>query len=480
MRAMTKRTRSILFIIVTVLFLTAAPLTVLYSLGWRVDWKEGRAIKVGLLYLQISPRGSEIYLNGKLSDKTNIIFNSATIGNLLPGKYLVEVKRDGYYPWQKTLEIKEKEATEAKNILLIPQDPGFSTLTKGVKDFYFSPDGKKIILKDLPGPQDDKAAGRSITEAWALKLFDTKNNIKSRLVGEKSKPLIGNNELMNLKFSSDSKTLLLEIANNEQLEYYLLDISEDPAILTPLDFLDTSLDFNNTYFNPRNPKRLLTLSGGNLLEIDFEKKEVSQQLAGNVVSFSIHNDNLYYIDSTGFVFRINLMFETKDKISKDPFPVKEETGYAINGVNSFAALLEGKDLYAFDSDGSFKKISSSADGFSFSSDGKKMAFWGNNELWVLYLDKKNDQPIQKKGDLVFLTRFSEGISDVFWLNNSYLVFNENSKIKVAETDDRDKVNIAEFGSLSQISKLFWNNSDKKIYLLDKNTLYNSNRLIPWY
>ena len=456
-------------------------MTALYSLGWRVDWKEGRVIKVGLFYFQILPRTSEIFLNGKLSDKTNIIFNSATIGNLLPGKYQVEVRKEGFYPWQKTLEIKEKEATEARNILLIPKDPGFSTLTKGVKDFYFSPDGKKIILKDLPGPQDDKVLGQSVNEAWALKLFDTKNNVKSRLIGEKSKPLTGKNELINLKFSSDSKTLLLEIAQNEQLKYYLLDINEDPAVLSPLDPLNISLDFNNTYFNPRNPKRLLTLSQGEIIEIDFEGKEEPKQLAEGVISFSINKDSLYYIDNTGLVFRINLMFETKDKINKDPFPLKKETEYIINGVDSFAVLLEGKDLYFFDgTDNSPKKISSSAEGFSFSSDDKKMVYWGNSELWVLFLDRKNDQPFQQKGDLVFLTRSSEKVSSIFWLTSHYLIFNENSKIKVAEIDNRDKLNIVEFDSFSSISKFFWNNNEKKIYLLDDNILYSSNRIVPWY
>ena len=79
--------------------------------------------------------------------------------------------------------------------------------------------------------------------------------------------------------------------------------------------------------------------------------------------------------------------------------------------------------------------------------------------------------------LIIIIRYSEKIGDVWWLNNNYLIFNVQNKIKIAETDDRDKINVvdlAEFGN----PKLFWSKNYKKLFLLSSNTLYSLGDLLP--
>lgn len=96
----------------------------------------------------------------------------------MPKKYKIQIRKDGYYSWQKDLEIKEKEVTEAKNIILIPESPNFHILINEVKEFWFTPEGKNIILKEYTlSPINNKSS-------WSLKLYNLENELKSHLVSE--------------------------------------------------------------------------------------------------------------------------------------------------------------------------------------------------------------------------------------------------------------------------------------------------------
>ena len=69
-------------------------------------------------------------------DKTDIFFGSTLIDNLLPGEYKIEIRREGYHNWEKTLTIEKRKVTEAKNIILIPENPIFNLLAENVKELF--------------------------------------------------------------------------------------------------------------------------------------------------------------------------------------------------------------------------------------------------------------------------------------------------------------------------------------------------------
>lgn len=348
---MTKKARNILFLICFLLFLLVAPLVFFYSQGYRFDFYSKKISQTGGLFLKVSPKSVEVYLDGELKNKTDFFFGSLLISNLLPRKYQVQIKKEGYHSWQKNLEIKEKEVTEVKNIVLIPKEPNFRLLEKDINNFYFSPDGKKIIFRTSTQPPSDKEKG------WALKLFDLERNVKSHLVGEKdlSKKMA---ELLNLNFSPNSKEVSLEIGVEEKIKYFTLEIEEIPPLL----------------------------------------KEVKE---------------------------LPLSFEEKNlKISPDL---------------------------------------------------KKMIEFNDYEIWVLFLD--DDPPTaHREGDRVFIARFSEKLGDVFWYTPYYLLFNTGGQIKIAEIDERDRINIVGLAEFKN-PKIFWNQTDKKLYVLSEGNLYVSERLI---
>jgi len=440
---MTRGARKILFFVFFLIFLLIAPLMILYYQGYRFDFEKKSLTQTGGLFLKVIPKQAEIYLNGKLVKKTDFFFGSALIENLLPKKYLVEVKKNGYFSWKKDLEIKEREVTEAKNIVLFSKNPNFSILTKdtpsGYPNFWFSPDGKKMILKE-----DQEGT-------WALKLYDLDRSVKSHLIAgtDLSRQ---ESELFDLKFSEDSKEIYLDVGMKEQEKKFALKLDKVPPILSEMEITPP-------------PE--------------------------NILASQTFNGNLYYLDNFGHLFK------NEEKLTEKPFPVKAETEYKLSIFPEYIFLQEGETLYLFNPDSKlFEKFFEKINRLKISPDNKKLLFFSDSEIWVLFLKEKLTRPSKKAGEKILLVRLSEKIESAFWLNSDYLIFNARDKIKIAEIDERDKLNIVDLVEFPPTTfekertfdrdklqsgggpEIFFNQTDKKLYVLADGILYSSEILPP--
>jgi len=123
----------------------------------------------------------------------------------------------------------------------------------------------------------------------------------------------------------------------------------------------------------------------------------------------------------------------------------------------------------------FEKFFENLNSLKISPDLKKLVYFSNYEIWILFLKDSDPPAIHRKGDRVFFVRLSEKIDNVFWLNSDYLIFNAGNKIKIAEIDDRDRINIVDFAEVKE-PEIFFNKSNKKLYLLSDENLYRSEAL----
>jgi hypothetical protein len=455
------------------LFFLIAPAVVLYSQGWRFDPQTKHFTKTGAFFFKITPKTAQIYLNDKLTKKTDFLSGTAYIENLLPKKYKVTVRKTGYLNWEKNLEIKEQKPTEVKNIVLIPAKVNFNLLSKGIEKVFPSSDGKKVILK------------KKTKDGWSLSLFDLNKNVQSSLI-EKS------GELLDLKASEDFTKLILQISTNENFEYYLLDLGKDTNNLISLDFLGK--DIESISFNPRDNQSLFFISseiknnaGGEnknsteknfLYEANYTNKEIRGPLLSNIVSYEISGDVIYYVENTGFLYKSGLSFDSKDRINVEPLEIKNETEYKLMLVNSEIFLKENSTLYFLNKEGRFfEKLFEQFKELKVSPDLNKIVYYSDNEIWVLFLKEILEQPERKAGDKLFITRFSEKVGNVFWLTDYYLIFNTNASIKIAEIDDRDKIQIWDIANFKN-PEIFYNQLSKKLYIFSNGNLYSSENLIP--
>lgn len=365
----------------------------------------------------------------KAGKKDRFFFGSTLIENLFPKKYDIEVRKNGYYSWTKALEIKEKEVTEAKNIVLIPSNPQLEKQTEGVENFWVSPDGKRLILHE----ESDNG--------WSLKLFDVGKNLKSQLINEDDIYARGA-DLNDLKWSKDSREVYLSVNLRGEETDYTLNIE-------------------------RLPPRL-------------SKKEKPSALPENAVAYEQTDGALYYLDTQGFVYRKETAAGFTDKLSEKTLPAADQTDYKIWILDGNVFLKVDKNLYFFNSQSAqFEKIFDDlASDVKLSPDSRKAVYFSNSELWVYFLKEQVEEPKKKVGDRLFIARLSEKIVDCLWLNSDYLIFSAGNYVKVAELDDRDKFNIVDLvkfpnGGDEKNLRMCWSSNIKNLFVLDNGNLYKS-------
>ena len=467
---MTKKTRTVLFSILIILFLMVAPGIVFYSLGYRFNFETKKITQTGAFYFKVFPKSVQIYLTPvkqeeTLMKKTDFFFGAAYIENLLPKKYEVEIKKDGFHPWKKTLEIKEKQVTDAKNIVLVPQSPEFSILTKGMEDFFFSPDEKRVILKE------------SNNDSWALKLLELEKNVKSHLINQEDISKDGIS-IFDLKFSPDSKRVLLKIGSKGDLKYFLIDLEKSPPALLSLDFLQKNIE--DVFFHPADNQKLFLFKNGGIFEGDLIQKKISQVILENVKSFRVSNKDVYYfLDSgpdAGFLFKTDFSFLGREKINRTSFPLEKEKEYKIYVFPDKIFLQDNQGLFLFNpGNSSFENFFEKSKELKISPDFRKIVYYSDYEIWILFLKDEFSQPQKSAGERQFIARFSEKIGNVFWYTSHYLIFDSGSKIKIAEIDDRDRINIVDLPDFKE-PEIFFNQNDKKLYILEEQIFYSSEKL----
>ena len=458
---MNKRIKRFLILAFAALFFLAVPATILYCQGYRFDFGNKKMVKTGAFFFQAGPKSCEVYLDGKLIKKTDFLSGSVFIKNLLPKEYVIKIGKEGYSSWEKKLETEEELVTEAKNIILFPKNPGFSVFLSDVDDYFFSPDQKKVILKKTEGTD------------WELDIFDLKKNSRETFLEEKylsKKEVV----LLDLNWDSYSEKLLLKTKVEEKIKYFIVDFFGEKKQTFPLE----NNDITEISFNPENSQEIFFIKNASFYKFNFVENKIPEETLKNLLTYRISNGNIFWLSQDGYLNRSDFSGKKLETLNATPFPVKENLEYGIEIFPPVIFLKENGDLYQFNSSlKNFEKFCESVKSLKLSPDSKKLVIANNYEIWIIFLADIPEQPQRKTGQKIFLTRFSQKIDEVFWLNPNYLIFNTGEKIKIAETDDRNGINIIDLGEF-QNPKIFWNQTDGKLYLFSQGKLFISGNLLP--
>ncbi len=474
---MSKKIRNTFFIILILLFLAIAPAMVMYCLGWRIDWGTWKIIEPGMLYFRATPKSAEVYVEGKPQKKTDMFFGSILVEDLMPRNYEVEIRKAGYHSWTKNLSVNKRQVTEAKNITLIPENINLNQISANLEKVFYSQDFSKVIAQEFT---DDAKAK---TKKWSLKLINTSNSLKSQLISQDDFKLGTAIDLQNVTIAENTKRAIIEVIAKDQLFYFLLDLQT--SVLTQVNPKD---EIDDIYFNPNSEDKIFLLTPStkkntkpedlfyDLKEMSLKTKEVSAVLFTNLVTLNISGNDAYILDAAGFIYKSDLSILNMDKLNIIPFIIKSETEYKLIPSGGRIFLEENSDLYILSKDTlSFEKIMSSIKGFSLSPDSKQLAYSNGNDVHIMFLEKKLEQPHKEKGDDILLESFSDGVDNVYWFNNFYLILSSKNKVKIVETDDRSKLNIVDAIDIEN-PVINWVNN--KLFIFSNKTLSVSTSLIP--
>lgn len=126
------------------LFLVIATvIVILYGEGYRFGLASGtpQLSKTGLLVATSVPNGAQVFINGHLTTATDNTIN------LSPGTYTVKIYKDGYFPWEKKLVVKQEVVTKA-DALLFPLAPKLESVTTvNVLNPVLDPSGTKLAFE---------------------------------------------------------------------------------------------------------------------------------------------------------------------------------------------------------------------------------------------------------------------------------------------------------------------------------------------
>jgi len=228
---MTRRLRHFIFLIFTIFFVVSSIIAILFADGYSFDFNSLKIVKTGGIFIKTSTDGAKIYINDKYVESTSgILSHSVLISGLTPKNYNVFVYKENYYPWNKTVEVKNGIVTELNNIIL------------------FSLELKKIKIVELPGQViSEFAINNSTIEVKnnKTKIINVFNLIDGKLLSsEKFKKATSSEEII-----SPDKNKKLYVLNDQIWIDYLSDIKKDPVksawekeliavYKPPIDFFD--------------------------------------------------------------------------------------------------------------------------------------------------------------------------------------------------------------------------------------------------
>ncbi len=122
------------------ILMIATVLVILYGKGYRFSFEKGRPdlSGTGLLVATSIPDGAQVFINGHLTTATDNTIN------LAPGSYEVKIIKEGYFPWNKKIIVKNEVVAKA-DAYLFPTAPKLENITSiGVNNPVLDPTQTKI------------------------------------------------------------------------------------------------------------------------------------------------------------------------------------------------------------------------------------------------------------------------------------------------------------------------------------------------
>jgi len=413
---MTLTTRRIIAIIFFVLFMVSAPMLILYTAGFRYNFKKTQLTKTGALVIDSEPSGAFVYLNEqKIKSKTPVRLN-----NILPDEYSIKIEKSGYFPWNKKLNILTQETTFAEDIVLFKKSVPETIKEQTDKSAWlnFSPDKKSALYVEKDALRNSESLFLlNLNNRKLTSLFNTKNLNDSNIFWSK------NGSYFVLTDNNQSQVVTM---NEPTQKFALIDKTGQTKS-------------NNFHWSHESNDLLYFQRGNDIFELNLsfniENKTFSLPKNEELLDYFIFEKKIYLIERIGgknFLTKQSLNSDDKQILSK-AIELKNDQ---FNFDHPYRNLLSIKDslsntLYLIDTD--LNKIYYQKDGVintALHKNGYLLLISTNQELSILNLTESD--PKEK-----IITRYSQGLQKAAWHNSSNYVFAlQNEQIDVIELDDR--------------------------------------------
>ena len=414
---MTKRTRRVLFWLAVAVFVAATPLIVSYARGYRLDLSGLDLSRVGAIALETKPKEATVWLNNKKLSKST----PTVIRNLFPEKnYELRIEREGFWPWEKELEVEPELVTAVRNIVLFPLELKLAPAVSEApvfNNFFLSPNAERVLGRETGG-----------NVSLGTRLFFGDGLLAS--------------EVKNVHWSENGGRVVFNRVTYLGERWYVADTDGKLTYLNGL--YETELRINQpatkplprrfaaeeVLFSDAAGSKIIALIEGRLFTLNLGEETISELAVENVKAINLNSGRL-------------VIFKNPDII--------------------LVSKSSGEDLTLL---GNFRFAPNN---ILISPDGKKAAFWHNWHIGVFWLeDSADDGLFRKRGEQDIVFPSLSPIKRVRWHSSSqYLMaFLENGEFTVAELDGRGGSHNAWTWDLPEITAFDYAAAKEELWFLD--------------
>lgn len=123
------KARVLYYIALTVVFTIGGFFIIAYAAGYKIDIQSRRISSTGMIVIQTED--ADIFVNGESVGNDN-----ATLRHLAPGQYEIEISKEGYQTWVKTIELTSGEAEIINDDILFKTTPTIEEYKISQTDFF--------------------------------------------------------------------------------------------------------------------------------------------------------------------------------------------------------------------------------------------------------------------------------------------------------------------------------------------------------
>lgn len=179
MEPLSLKKRRIYFYILSIIFLVAIPVVVLYTSGYRLGPKF-TLVETGGMYIYSPEAGSSIYVDSKKERETGTFQKDWFVQDVSPGTYTILIVKDGFWPWMKEVVVEERKVAEAI-AFLVPTEPEMEMIPKILEEW----DGKATTTEPNAAYIEARALFLEKKEVVVAKATSTDEKTTEEFVPEK-------------------------------------------------------------------------------------------------------------------------------------------------------------------------------------------------------------------------------------------------------------------------------------------------------
>lgn len=420
--------RRIIYLSFITAFLIITPLVILYTQGYRYNFKKGSIQKTGILVISSNPRQAEIILNGQVYEKDT---TPARIENLLPGDYEIQLLKAGYHPWNKKLPIFENTTTFAEKILLWKQtDPTFLDKQQSITNPILSPDKKNMAFNS----------------SSTIKTLNLENSQLSTIINFSNQ-----SQVSNISWSNTSKKLLIKTQDNQtaNTDYHIINLSFGNSQKQ----IPTQQKFVSAKWDQTNDNLIYLHNNQGIWQFDLFSESINQiSSATNTVDFLVEKENIFFIkDQT--VFQQTKNNEAKKLLAK--INCLNCTLIDKQSNNLFVNNYDQNQIILIDTDSGITK-NLPAKGLDWIN-GNIFLYYNDWEIWIYDTQNKKSQ---------LITRLGKKITRAFWHpEGRHILFASDDQIRLIELDNRELRNVITLIETQNITQTHISTNGQTMYFI---------------